>query len=333
MRRSLAFVGALFAIVVTFQLAWAALVTWNPGFEGTPAGGDPISQGDDRVRELKENIRERLETEIEYGTQIGPDTGRMREGSARAYFQAAAPTAIPQPDINGASVLGASDEGRLWRDSDAGAETLSIWNGSAFVDVVRRWTLGVRFDSTVDLSPGGTVLQKAGANGMDPHEHSSRHRDLTSAVGGAEDYLSFSIQQILQDTTLNAAAPANGAFSCATATTLAGVGFDTTGRRAASTSRALVVAQAAANDITGAESVTIGLCDGAANLGGATSHQRIISGQPFTDGSEHVTIVFYWTSISISNHTAVALAASDTNGDSNFTVGQIMIVDLGVDTP
>src|SRR3972149_5742280 len=112
-----------------------------------PAGGDPTAQGGDRLREQKGTIRERLETEIEDGTQIGPDTGRMREGSARAYFQAAAPTAIPQPDINGASVLGASDEGRLWRDSDAGAETLSIWNGSAFVDVVRRWTLGVRFDS------------------------------------------------------------------------------------------------------------------------------------------------------------------------------------------
>lgn len=332
MKRIFWFLSSLVAVVVTTQLAWAVLLTWNPAFEITPAGGDPISQGDDRIRDLKDNIRERLETEIEFGTQIGPDTGRMREGSARAYFQAAAPAAIPQPDIAGASALGATDEGRVWRDSDAGAETLNVWNGAAWVDAVREWTLGVTFNSTVNLDPGGLVLQKAGANALDPHEHGARHRDLTTAAGAGEDYMQFSIQQVLQNSGSAIALANTVAINCATATTIATLAYDTSGRRGAgSPNRSLIIATGHINDDGGGMRVELGLCDGAANLDASTAHQRIIRESGGIDGHYNFAIVYFWANASTAAHT-VTLRGTDVTDDSPAS-GTLILVDLGVDNP
>lgn len=93
-------------------------------FEQSPPGTESVALGDDRIRELKREIRYRKEVEHDFGTDHGPsDNGRHRLGSARVFFQSAAPTALDFADYD--STLGGSgsgvttlDDGRLWVDSN-----------------------------------------------------------------------------------------------------------------------------------------------------------------------------------------------------------------------
>jgi hypothetical protein len=99
------------------------MVAWTTVWEGEPANTDQVSSGDDEIVELKVTIRENIVPEHDMGDAAGyADSGRHNPGSARAYFQAAAPTFIQRPnnatqnDKNGSNAL---DAGRLWVDSDA----------------------------------------------------------------------------------------------------------------------------------------------------------------------------------------------------------------------
>lgn len=99
--------------------------TWGAVFEASPGGGDDPSQGDDRIRETKSAIRERLQKEhlfdlAEAGSQ--PRQGLHKAGSAVAFEQEAAPT-----QRNGVT-LGTSDAGILWRKTSTGV--LYVWSGS-----------------------------------------------------------------------------------------------------------------------------------------------------------------------------------------------------------
>lgn len=104
---------------VVERAARAIFVTWGTGFELSPAHTDPVSQGDTRIRELKENVRTRLQTEMDFGDNTlgtaNTDTGRMLKGSCRPFFQNAAPTQIVNADTTGSTAL---DDGRLWIDVD-----------------------------------------------------------------------------------------------------------------------------------------------------------------------------------------------------------------------
>jgi len=111
-----------------------AVVQWDEDFEDTPAGGDAPSGGDDRIRELKNTTRSIVDKEhvIDHDAASVPAIaaqGWHREGSAVAYYQAAAPTNRP----DGATALDTDDDGRLWIDSDDG--TLDYWDGDSFEDL------------------------------------------------------------------------------------------------------------------------------------------------------------------------------------------------------
>jgi hypothetical protein len=75
--------------------------------------------GDDRIRQLKYNIRLRANTEQCWDSTVSvycdANSGRSRAGSARAFFQTTPPTALSVADANGSTTIG---DGRLWIDYD-----------------------------------------------------------------------------------------------------------------------------------------------------------------------------------------------------------------------
>lgn len=89
-----------------------ALVTWNSNFEDNPEGGDSPSYGDDEIRLLKSAIRERFEKEhtMDLTTGTSGSDGWHKNGVAKVYYQATAPTTRP----DGTTALTSADNGRLW---------------------------------------------------------------------------------------------------------------------------------------------------------------------------------------------------------------------------
>lgn len=108
-----------------------ALIDWDATFETTPTGASSPAAGDDRIRELKENLRVRLAHEHAWAVGAPGYTvqGLHRMGSAIAYYQASAPTTRP----DGTTALTTADAGRLFIDSDT--NSIQVWTGSAMVDV------------------------------------------------------------------------------------------------------------------------------------------------------------------------------------------------------
>jgi hypothetical protein len=98
---------------------------WTAAFETNPANTDSVSQADDHMRQIKGEIRERLETEMDFGElgNVTTDTGRHLEGSARVFRQNAPPTVdgsitaacLAEADYDGNR---GCDDGRLYIDAD-----------------------------------------------------------------------------------------------------------------------------------------------------------------------------------------------------------------------
>jgi hypothetical protein len=111
------------------------MATWNGAFELTPSATDKASEGDDRIREIKTDVRSRIGNE--HGTYANLAVGATgvatadwfhKGGSAVAYYQDTAPT--QRPDAS--TTLGTNDVGRLWVDSDN--KEFNYWDGSAWVN-------------------------------------------------------------------------------------------------------------------------------------------------------------------------------------------------------
>jgi hypothetical protein len=111
--------------------------TWNSAFEATPAGSDQFLVVDNRIREVKRAMRERITREHIWGiTETNTSHGRHRSGSARVYYGGSTPTTRPDGDL-----LDTSDAGRVYWPSDG---NLLVYTGSAFT-------------SLASLSVGGTI--------------------------------------------------------------------------------------------------------------------------------------------------------------------------------
>jgi hypothetical protein len=67
---------------------------WDATYETWPLDGDAVGQGDDWMRAIKTEIRERLEVEHHFGSANADDVGLHRLGSGRCFFQSAAPTTL-----------------------------------------------------------------------------------------------------------------------------------------------------------------------------------------------------------------------------------------------
>src|SRR6056297_1150271 len=113
------------------------LITWNTSFEANPESSDSPSFGDDEIRNLKTAMRERFEKGHTMNTAVGtvgPD-GWHKSGSAKLYYQAAAPTTRP----DGTTALTADDNGRRWvRSTD----------NSEYVYVHPSWTVVTTLNGT-----------------------------------------------------------------------------------------------------------------------------------------------------------------------------------------
>lgn len=107
-----------------------AYLPWNAGFESSPVNTDPVGEGDDRIREVKEQVRDRLETELLVGSG-GADNGRLQAGAARVFVATTAPTQIATPDA-GTSPSQALDDGRVWVNTNA-RNAAMVRSGGAWV--------------------------------------------------------------------------------------------------------------------------------------------------------------------------------------------------------
>jgi hypothetical protein len=141
------------------------MATWSAAYEATPAATDKASEGDDRIREVKTDIRSRIGNE--HGTYANLAVGATgvatadwfhKTGSALAYYQAAAPT--QRPDAS--TTLGANDVGRLWIDSDD--QTLYHWDGSAWED---KWRFADVVTFAADLVVPGIDSSNTGGISME----------------------------------------------------------------------------------------------------------------------------------------------------------------------
>lgn len=127
------------AICLAIMMLWSAVPriveavftpsprVWDASFETEPANTDPVSEGDDNIRQVKEETRRRAQVELDFSTLpvsvsgTNNDNGRLRPGAARSFSQSAAPVAIDVADDDASSAL---DDGRMWVDTDgAGATT------------------------------------------------------------------------------------------------------------------------------------------------------------------------------------------------------------------
>lgn len=107
------------------------MATWNTAFQNSPGPNADASEGDDRIRELKSAIYERLVKEMVMNTSSGlaAEDGWMRSGSGKIYYGDTAPTTRP----DGVTALSSADYGRLWVDSDD--MTIKVYTSSGWVDV------------------------------------------------------------------------------------------------------------------------------------------------------------------------------------------------------
>jgi len=118
-------------------LATVGYAQWDASFEADPANTDPVSQADDNIRETRDEVRNRIETEMDFGEfgNVTTDTGRLLQGAARAFSQSAAPTVdgtitascLTEADFDGNQ---GCDGGRLWHDTDDDSLYISIDSGA-----------------------------------------------------------------------------------------------------------------------------------------------------------------------------------------------------------
>lgn len=114
--------GAFPRLLASFT---ASPQAWTAAFETNPANTDSVSQADDHMRQIKLELRDRIEAEHDFAElgNVTTDTGRHLEGSARVFRQNAAPTidgfitaaCLGEADYDGNR---GCDDGRLFVDAD-----------------------------------------------------------------------------------------------------------------------------------------------------------------------------------------------------------------------
>lgn len=131
------------------------MASWTSLWEATPAGTETPSLGDNHIRDLKLEVRSRLDQEHVILDTSSTGESIHRAGSARTYFQDAEPTLRP----DGITSINSSDSGRLWVDSND-SNHLYVYDGTAgaFEEVsVGGGIVADDLDVGGDLTVGGGV--------------------------------------------------------------------------------------------------------------------------------------------------------------------------------
>jgi len=175
-------------------------ITWNAAFLTLPDGGNQLSDGDNKIRDLKTGITERAENEH---TTYNDGTGgsylldwNHKAGSAKGYFQNAAPTNRP----NGSTALTSDDAGRLWFDDDGG-DLPYFYDGSDWVGLLRvfiRFSIqgtlatGSKVIPSIPMPRGGTVVRVYANVDTAPTGAALRvdlEKNGTNSIFGTNDYV------------------------------------------------------------------------------------------------------------------------------------------------
>jgi hypothetical protein len=119
--------------------AWGEV--WDTGtYEVSPAAGAPVSEGDDRIRENKKEIRYRAEVEHYWGDLgVADDNGLHMQGSARCFMSNTAPSILTNGAADfdnsiGGSVSGVPDLDDPASNSAAGARD-DVGDGRCWIDL------------------------------------------------------------------------------------------------------------------------------------------------------------------------------------------------------
>lgn len=96
--------------------------------ESSPALNQARRAGAAEILSLRQGTRLRLSREHDTLAAAGAG-GTHKQGSAKLYRQAAAPTLRP----DGTTPLDSNDAGRLWLDTDT--KTIYVWSGSAWEEI------------------------------------------------------------------------------------------------------------------------------------------------------------------------------------------------------
>jgi hypothetical protein len=159
-------------------MAFPFSITWN---ENDPADTDLASLLGDDIRDLKLQIRERIDVEHFFPLVDDDTTGYHRQGSARPFYQSTAPA--NNPDAPGAIWINDTtgevkrDNGTTWDSLSLGvpAGTIAMWSG-LIAAIPDGWKLCDGSAGTPDLrerfirgAPAAT--DPGGVGGSDDHSH------------------------------------------------------------------------------------------------------------------------------------------------------------------
>lgn len=111
---------------------------WDAAFEADPAAGDPVSEGDDHIRQTKENVRYRSEVESWHGdTAPAWDNGLHRLGSARCFMDTADPTVLTNgmSDFEYGGGAGETDLDNVSSNSGGATDDTDVGHGRCYIDI------------------------------------------------------------------------------------------------------------------------------------------------------------------------------------------------------
>lgn len=155
------------------------MASWTVSWEATPAGADSPALGDDHIRDVKLEVRSRLDQEHMILNTASSGESIHRAGSARVYFQAGEPTLR----ADGVTSLDSNDDGRLWVDSN-NDNTLTVYDGSAAAFEA------VTVNPPGDMSIGGDLTV---SGSVDCVKNNGDTTLVTATTGLTTFYLNFPI--------------------------------------------------------------------------------------------------------------------------------------------
>ncbi len=112
---------------------------WNAAFEALPPDTESVSQGDDRIRDLKKAVRERLE--VDHVLNGSADDGEHKKVTYNALVSDP-PTVVDRGYTYTKKVLGKVE--LFWKDEDGNVKQLTdngVFVGSNLVGEIRLWSV------------------------------------------------------------------------------------------------------------------------------------------------------------------------------------------------
>ena len=202
----------------------AFAITWNSTFDVGPAKTEKLGRAYVHINDVRVGMRERMALDHEFNVAENTSQGAHKEGSARAYYQAAAPNYAEQTNIP--SQTTDLHSGRLWIDSTnktISVQTLANANATGWTQIAQ----GGGYALSEDLTRPWTVYSLTADHEVELVIRKSRLATAANGVTVDDDYLgaiewqgnsgtAFTTAariQVRQDGTADATTPAEMIFT------------------------------------------------------------------------------------------------------------------------